>query len=56
MRRTENTDVAEEQFTGDNEESESGTNEQAPVELQDVDISPWKGRLRSRQISHSEDA
>ena len=53
---TENTDVTEEQFTGDNEESESGTNEQAPVELQDGDISPWKGRLRSRQISHSEDA
>ena len=51
---TENTDVAEERFTGGVEESESGTNEQPAVD--DDDISPWKGRLRSTQISHSEDA
>ena len=54
---TENTNVAEERFTGELRNLESGTNEHPPVELQDDDdISPWKGQLRSRQISHSEDA
>ena len=46
--------LPEERFTGDVEESESGTNEQPAVD--DDDISPWKGRLRSTQISLSKDA